>query len=133
MEKIVWTDDMAVGIEIIDEQHQELVNHLNNLSAAIDAHDGPGKIGTMLEYLIEYTHFHFSEEEKLMKEKNYSQLEEHIAKHDEFKKELADLEEDYREDGPTHRLAEFIDNLMVNWLLKHICKVDKEFAASLNG
>jgi hemerythrin len=72
-------------------------------------------------------------EERNMKAHGYPEFEVHKAKHDEFKAILADMENEFRDDGPTAILAESIDTLLVNWLLKHIRKVDVEFGAFLKS
>ena len=32
MGQVQWTDDMSVGVGLIDEQHKMLTGHLNNLT-----------------------------------------------------------------------------------------------------
>ena len=44
---------------------------------------------------------------------------------------LDDLVEYFKEDGATHKLADSIDTLLINWLVKHICVVDREFGSFL--
>jgi hemerythrin len=133
MKKIEWTDDLSVGVNVIDDQHKQLIQHLNNLSKAVEQHQGPSQIGATLGFLIDYTDFHFSAEEKQMEESNYPGLENQKVLHAQFKKTLADLEQDLREEGATHELAGLIDTLLVNWLIKHICSVDVEFGDFLKN
>lgn len=45
----------------------------------------------MLDYLDEYTNFHFQEEEDLQKKVSYPELAAHHAKHEEFKKSIQEL------------------------------------------
>ena len=45
----------------------------------------------MMDYMAEYTEFHFGEEEKLMESVNYPEIEKHKEKHKEFVKTVADL------------------------------------------
>ena len=131
MSKIDWSDDLSVGVELIDEQHKQLIEHLNNLSNAVKNYQGPTEIPDTLSFLIDYTDFHFSEEEQSMKAHNYPAYDTHKAKHEEFKTILAYMESEFRDDGPTAQLAESIDTLLVNWLLKHIKSVDVAFGAFL--
>jgi hemerythrin len=131
MAKIEWTDDLSIGVGLIDEQHKMLIQHLNRLSSAIKSHLGPGEIANTLDFLIKYTDFHFSEEEKHMAANHYPELENHILQHNEFKKTLASMELDFKEDGATHTLAESIDTLLFNWLVKHIQGVDQKFGTFL--
>ena len=133
MKEVQWTDNMSVGIELIDKQHKMLIQHLNNLIKSLEPNQGLTEVANTLSFLIDYTQFHFSEEEKHMAANKYPGLDQHKTKHDEFKTTLANLEEEFTEDGATHVLADSINTLLVNWLIKHICNVDVEFGAFLKN
>ncbi len=62
---------------------------------------------------------------------DYPGLEDHKTKHQELKDTLADLEQDFGEEGATPALAEAINTFLGNWLVKHIKSVDVEFGAFL--
>jgi hemerythrin len=127
MKEVQWTDDLSVGIGVIDEQHKMLIQHLNNLTKSIERRQGPAAIAETLGFLIEYTHFHFSAEEKHMAACNYPKLEHHQMKHNEFRTALGNSEKDFTEEGATRALAHSIDTLLVAWLIKHIRGVDVDF------
>jgi hemerythrin-like metal-binding protein len=131
MPKIQWTDDLSVGIDLIDQQHQMLIERINDVSAAVEAHHGVERIAKTLDFLVEYTDFHFSTEEKHMTAHSYPGLEAHHAKHKELKDTLRDLEQDFREEGATYALAESLNTLLGNWLIKHIKAVDVPFGTFL--
>ena len=133
MKEVQWKDSMSVGIELIDKQHKMLIQHLNNLIKSLEPNQGLTEVANTLSFLIDYTHFHFSEEEKHMAANKYPELEQHKMKHDGFKTTLSNLEEEFKEDGATHVLANAVNTLLVNWLIKHICKVDVEFGAFLKN
>jgi len=133
MKEIEWTNNLSVGAGVIDEQHKLLIKHLNNFAKAVDQQQGSARIGETLEFLIDYTNFHFSEEEQHMKANNYPGLNEHKTQHMEYKETLSRLEEDFREDGATNILATSIDALLTNWLIKHISSVDVKFGAFLKN
>ena len=131
MSETIWTDDLSVGNELIDEQHKKLIEHLNSLTTAVEEQQGGRKVADTLGFLIDYTDYHFSMEERNMATNNYPGFEAHKAKHNEFKSILNKMETEYVEDGPTPILAESIDTLLMNWLLKHIRVVDVEFGVFL--
>jgi len=131
MKEITWTPDLSVGIELIDQQHKMLIKHLNDLSQSLAAKQGPAKIATTLNFLIDYTNFHFTAEEKHMAVNNYPELENHKKKHEEFKKTLTSLEQDLEEEGATQLLADSIDTLLVKWLFEHIRAIDVAFGKFL--
>ncbi|MFC1682942.1 bacteriohemerythrin [Candidatus Zixiibacteriota bacterium] len=131
MPEIQWSDDLSVGIELIDEQHRVLIERMNDVSTATEAHHGVEKIAKTLDFLVEYTDFHFSTEEKHMATHSYPGLEEHHAKHEELKDTLRNLEQDFKEEGATFTLADSVNTLLGNWLMKHIKAVDVPFGAFL--
>jgi len=131
MGKIQWDESLLIGVELIDEQHRKWIEHIHNVQDAIEARRGMPQIASTLDFLINYTEFHFSTEEKSMSETGYSELENHRAKHEELKGTLDNLIEDFREDGVTEKLSEAIGTFLGNWLRNHIRVVDQAFAAFL--
>ena len=132
MAKSLWNDSLSVGVQLIDDQHKMLLKHLAELSEAVASHHGSSEIATTLDFLVDYTDFHFGTEEKHMKAHDYPKFDEHLSMHGQFKKTLANLGEDFQEEGATPSLAEAINTLLINWFLKHIEVVDQELGAFLN-
>ena len=132
MAKSLWNDSLSVGVRLIDDQHKMLLKHLAELSEAVENHHGSSEIAGTLDFLVDYTEFHFSTEEKHMKANDYPKYEQHVAMHGEFKTTLTNLGEDFQEEGATPSLAEAINTLLINWFLKHIEVVDQELGAFLN-
>ena len=89
------------------------------------------QIASTLDFLINYTQFHFSTEEKSMSETGYPELANHRAKHEELEKTLGNLIEDFKEDGITEKISEAVGTFLGNWLKDHIRGVDQVFAAFL--
>ncbi len=131
MNKIQWDDKLSIGINLIDEQHKLLIQRLFELSQAVALARGPNEITKTLSFMIEYTNFHFSEEENHMKQNNYPGLDDQRKQHESFTTTLNNLEEDFREEGATHSLAESIDTFLIDWLVKHIQGTDQKFGAFL--
>jgi hemerythrin len=91
---------------------------------------GHTKIIETLLFMTEYTDFHFSTEERYMKELDYPAMDNHLKQHEEFKSMLKTLEEDFKEDGATKVVSKSINTFLGNWLIKHI-KVMSILASSL--
>ena len=133
MKKIEWTNDLSVGVDLIDEQHQKWIEHYNRAVEAIEARQEVAQISRSLGFLSDYTEVHFATEEKAMEIDGYPELEEHKAKHDALRKTLAAMSEEFIEDGATDLLAESVETFLGNWLIKHIEEVDKRYAAFTHG
>ncbi len=133
MAKIEWDNSLSIGIDLIDEQHKMLIQRLNDLSKAVEMMRGGVEIARTLEFMIDYTDFHFSSEEKYMTEQEYPGLDHQQQQHQEFKDTLKHIVEDFEEEGPTRALTTSINTFLVNWLIKHIKGVDLEFGKFLKG
>ena len=127
MKAIEWSDSLSTGINEIDEQHKMLIQRLNILLEATENMWGEAEIAKTLEFMIDYADFHFSSEEKHMKEQEYPELNEQQKQHQEFKGMLKNIVEDFEEEGPTRALTTSINTFLASWLKKHIKESDLKF------
>jgi hemerythrin len=132
MVTISWNSSLAVGVELIDEQHKMLIDKMNDITKAVEMNRGVPKILKTLDFMIEYTDFHFDTEEKHMLAQEYPGYEAHKAQHEEFKRMVRTLEEDFEEEGVTESLAEAISTFLFNWLVNHIKGIDVQFGKFLD-
>ena len=124
-----FDETLVTGNEMIDDQHKGLIGRINQLLESCE--DGQGKVKAvkMLDYLMEYTDFHFSAEEKLQEEINYPGIQEHKAKHKEFKQAVEELQEMLQEEeGPTEAFVAQVQRNVVDWLFNHIKGFDRSVA-----
>lgn len=131
MVRIEWTDGLSVGIELVDNQHKELLEKLNDISHAIEHNHSVESITKTLDFMMEYTDYHFGTEERHMEATDYPRIEYHKKMHKEFVDTLKGMTEDYLEDGATQGLAESVNVFLFNWLVKHIKGVDGAFGKYL--
>ncbi|MGD2079894.1 MAG: bacteriohemerythrin [Nitrospirota bacterium] len=133
-----WTQALSVGIDIIDEQHKELLEKINDLVEAIRSHTCKYKIGDVVKFLEDYVVFHFGEEEKFMIGFGYPGYEHHKAQHEEFMrnieriKEILPTLEGGRKPG-SYDLSVETNQLVVDWIIEHISQVDKSLGKFLSG
>lgn len=131
MSKIEWDDSLSVNVDLIDEQHKMLIQKLADLSDAFRRGLEQNKVMQTLEFMIDYTDFHFSAEEKVMEDNSYPGLSEQKQQHEEFKTTLNDIVEDYKEEGTTTEIATAINVFLLNWLIKHIKGSDSKLGEFL--
>ena len=129
MEKIRWQNNLSVGIELIDNQHKQWIEHYNNMVDSLTSQQNKTQVSKTLGFLIDYTEVHFATEEKQMSAHKYAGLQEHKAKHGELRATLATLVKEYEEEGATTQLAKAVDTFLGHWLIKHIQEVDAKFGA----
>ncbi len=133
MNAVNWDDSLSVGIDVIDEQHKALIQKLNDTCAAAAVGEGERQTAQALEFLIDYTDYHFSTEERHMEKVRYPHIVAHKALHAEFKQTLAELERDFHEEGATKTIADAVQTLLMTWLVKHIQNVDQQLASFLEA
>ena len=131
MSNIVWNDGLSIKVDLIDEQHRSLISKIADLEKALRTGQGPAEIVRILTFLMDYTKFHFGTEERNMRAHDYPGLDAHLVKHEEFKTALANLSDDFKEEGATLGLADSIETLLMNWFVKHIKDVDHRFGEFL--
>lgn len=127
-----WSDQLLVGIESVDSQHQQLVKLINRLDeVAALGEDRHSLIETVNE-LVDYTVYHFQHEEALMQNAGFNpdMLDRHRQQHKEFVDKMLRVQADAKLD-PTLLSKELLD-FLVDWLCHHILKTDKLMAISLN-
>lgn len=126
---IEFDENLVTGNDTIDTQHKELIDRIRQFVTSCENGDGQLKAVKMLEYLAEYTEFHFGQEEALQESVGYPELKQHQEKHGEFKKTLTELHE-FLEDseGPTEEFVRQVERNVVDWLFNHIKTFDRSVA-----
>lgn len=128
--KVEFDSSLVTGNAMIDEQHKELIGKIDKLLSCCEQNGGKIEAIKMLDYLAEYTDFHFGEEEKLQEEVSYPAIEEHKKQHADFKKAVEELHEMLvEEEGPTEAFVAAVNKNVVDWLFDHIKKMDQALAA----
>ena len=130
---VEFDNSLVTGNAEIDHQHEEWIERINKLLGSCE--NGTCKVEAikMLDYMAEYTEFHFQAEEKLQEEVEYPALEEHKKKHDEFRKAVGELYEMLQEEeGPSNAFVEAVKNNVVKWLIHHIQSFDTSVATYIN-
>lgn len=129
MTNITFDDNLITGNDTIDAQHEELIRRIQQFVTACESGDSKIKAIKMLDYLDEYTNFHFQEEEQLQREVSYPELARHQEKHEEFKKSIRELYDFLNEnEGPNEQFTEQVKVNVVDWLFHHIKTFDRSVA-----
>jgi hemerythrin len=128
---IEWTDDLAVGIELIDNQHKDLFKAVNDLTEAMWDGRGREQAQKVLEFLAQYVILHFGAEESLMVQKNYPRYTGHKHLHDKFVEDFIQFKAKFDAgESDANSTVRILDGTC-DWLRNHIKKNDKELGAFL--
>jgi len=128
-----WSDNLATGNKLIDDQHKQLVKATNDLMDACKSGQGQAYLDTTMQFLVDYTIKHFGDEEKLQQQYHYPDYLNHKKLHDAFKSSMAELAKKLKSEGPTATLTIKISSSVSEWLIQHILNEDKKVAAYIKG
>ncbi|MCI7263579.1 MAG: bacteriohemerythrin [Otoolea sp.] len=124
-----FDETLFTGNELIDGQHKELIERICKLQILCE-NDKPAKEEAirLLEYLSDYTDFHFGEEEKLQEAIEYPGIADHKKKHEELRGTVKKLKEMLETEGATEAFVESLNKDVTEWLYYHIKGFDRSVA-----
>lgn len=126
MAHIEWLDHYTCNVELIDEQHRNLLILINRLDDIIPSRDRDA-VGLVLNELVSATIDHFEFEEKLMASSGYGHLNAHKKLHDLFIKKLTRYTQHY---DTGECIVDAIHPFLVKWFSHHIDE-DKDYCAGV--
>ena len=130
---IEWTPNLTVGVNSIDDQHKTLFDKANQLFEAGKNNKTKEFISEMLDFLDAYTKQHFNSEEVYMRSISYPGYDDQKKLHTDFIAALAKLKKDYQESGGNILVILNANQMVVDWLLKHISVEDKKIGIYANS
>ena len=130
---IEWTQNLSVGVNSIDQQHKTLFEKANQLFEAGKNNKTKEFISELLDFLDDYTKQHFQNEEVYMRTINYPGYDDQKKLHADFIAALAKLKKEYQESGGNILVILNANQMVVDWLLKHISIEDKKIGAYANS
>ena len=126
-----WTEELSVGVDVIDTQHKELFASTEALLKAVEQGEGFGEVTKVVAFLEEYVENHFQMEEMYMKRYSYPDYPRHKIEHTTFISDFYDLRQDLDSDGVTPELTVRLADRVGDWLVNHIGLMDKALGAFL--
>lgn len=117
-----------IGIDLIDEEHQQLFSYANEAYELLHEEFTPDKydnISDILSKLRNYTRKHFADEEAYMESIGYKRLFTQKIQHQEFIDRLDELDLEHLGEAADQQqqIAEIL-NFLTDWLINHILHVD---------
>jgi hemerythrin-like metal-binding protein len=129
MALLEWSDELSVGIDIIDKQHMILVRAINLLAMAIEKKSERELLAAIFETLADYTVTHFSYEEELFDHFGYPETKHHKETHKALLDKVVALKKKF--DAGENNLGPEVLKFLVEWLTKHIMGTDKRYSGFL--
>lgn len=123
MSQLKWTTDWVTGFKDIDEQHQHLVEQVNELDRLRQENDSMQIMQALFDFIASAMN-HFSYEEEMLREAAYPLVETRHNMHQNFTDRLISYQDKIFAD-PTV-LDELLPQIDV-WLQRHIGLNDKAY------
>ncbi|GHU65402.1 hypothetical protein FACS189447_04260 [Spirochaetia bacterium] len=125
---IAWSQDLATGNDEIDSQHKQIFRLTSNLAEASKNGQDQKSLKENLDFLVNYTVKHFSDEENLMSRHNYPDYRDHKKLHDDFHTTVSQLCAEYDAKGTSKELCDRVTSTIVHWVIQHIKQQDFKIA-----
>lgn len=111
-EVLIWTNDLRIGVDAIDNDHQVLFTLLNKVThCSVSDHE----IDQLIESIVNFTAYHFQREEKIMEDSAHPDLHSHRLVHKDLLLQVHDLVGDWqagRSPLELRRLKSFFHKLL---------------------
>ncbi len=122
-----WDERYSLGVEAIDKQHKQLFELIYKLDFAVEKQEEMAVISGLLQALVDYTQYHFIEEESHLVILNKEDYELHKQQHQFFIERLTVFKEQSERIGTVSLgLLYFLKD----WLIQHIQIEDKKYIAA---
>jgi hemerythrin-like metal-binding protein len=126
---INWSINFSVEVPAMDDEHQRLIDIINNLYQAMREGRGKSALSIILDELAGYTRTHFSHEERLMQQSAYPGYAEQKSAHEALVERLMEIRGKF-EEGTA--LSQEVMSFLKSWLIGHIQGMDKKYGPHLN-
>jgi len=131
MALVTWDQSYSVNVSKCDQDHKKLFSLLNALHEAMKSGKGSQVLQQVVKDLADYTKYHFSQEELLLRQTNYPNLIPHQAQHQTFVKKVEQFQSDLKAGNLAQSIT--VTEFLRDWLANHIKQTDRQYSAHLNA
>lgn len=118
-----WTDDMSVGDDLVDHQHQEILSLIARMSACAKKPAAQDAAFPAMTALLACLDEHFAEEERQMLDIRYAGADAHRREHDAMARTLRTLRASVRTPADLIRVT---ITILPRWVASHQASLDRD-------
>lgn len=122
---ITWKNSWNSGNPVIDAQHRELIEMGNRLTLLTVSASDPLQVSEQIDHLIAHVAKHFADEENILEEVRFPDLEKHRAIHKGLLRGAARAVDDLRSKKTQTPIA--LSFLVTDLVVEHMEKEDSKF------
>ncbi|HKK58147.1 MAG TPA: bacteriohemerythrin [Salinivirga sp.] len=116
---------LRTGIEELDEQHDRIIDMVNDIFEAFRSKTNRSQIKESLKTLIDYSSWHFSNEERYFEQFGFEEADAHKKSHNGFTSELQKFSKTY-DKGRIEKYEEFM-LYVKHWIESHFANDDQKY------
>ncbi len=124
---ITWDTTLDLHIDIMNNEHRILINHMNHLYQESHGRAEKATIRRILQDFAAYAAKHFLDEERYMAAIDFDDLVVHRSIHQRLLKRVQDYIEEYERSASASVDEEFFNFLKI-WVTAHIRGIDAKYA-----
>ncbi|NLC77770.1 MAG: hemerythrin family protein [Clostridia bacterium] len=129
---MMWKEKYRLGVDKIDEQHEELFRRVSEFVLALRK-EGQWeaklpKVKETMEFMQSYVVTHFNDEEAYQQSIDYTGFEQHREIHEQFKAEVGQFAERFEQEGFAEDLVQQFAGKLMAWLINHVAASDQKIA-----
>ena len=134
---MMWKEKYRIGIDNIDEQHEELFKRVSDFLQMVqsreDFNEKIEKIKDTMAFMQAYVVEHFDDEEVYQAKMNYPYILEHKEEHKKFKAAVGFYVEKLEKEGFTEEIIKEFGGKLMTWLIMHVAKEDVRIGEYISG
>jgi hemerythrin len=127
-----WTEEMSVGVPLLDADHRLFVDVINKLDENANFPMRRMAAKNALDTLVRYARYHFDREEAVMAACGYPGIEGHKEEHAAFTVYIGRAVERFDAD-PNAGLDATLPDFLKSWLTHHILIQDMAYRPFVDG
>ena len=131
VDSLVWKDAYSIGVDQVDDQHQQLFEQVNKLISMTKENKSQAKIEEVLDFLAQYTVNHFETEEEIQQNYDYPDYERHQEIHNNFVAEVQAAQKKLAQGEMGSADLVKLNKMVSRWLVNHVKGIDQELGAHI--
>lgn len=134
---LIWTDKFSTGDDRLDQQHQTLIDNINQLEMMLmisfPTREEYEQMLKVIDFLEFYSHEHFRIEEQCMESYRCPMHQKNKQAHGQFISFFTQFKDHHRIHGFAHSEMVKLHDVAAKWIVDHILAIDTHLKPCIKG
>lgn len=127
-----WSDEYSVNVLAMDNHHKKLFDIMNQMHEAMKTGTDEEVLAQFITELVDYTKYHFGEEERMLEQVRYSGIDSQKRAHVAFVEKITEFQTEAN-NGMAIFAVPKVSKLGIDWLKEHIVVMDTKYTDEANS